>query len=593
MNSWHNIREHKILRLFYENLRLSAGTIFAVFFPKIVVVLNTNPNPNPMKNKLKFQLAFSLFLLFNTINFAQTPFWQWSNIGSGNGQDRAYCTTIDKSGNVYVAGQFSDSTITFGFMALTNSGHEDIFIVKFDPAGNYLWATSAGDTGIDIASGIACDTSGNVYVTGNFTSSQMVIGNSTLTNEGMNDLFIAKFDQNGAPLWAQSNGGTGIDFGNEIKSDGNGFIYLTGNFASPSITFGSTTLTAFGTSKSFTVKYDLNGNAVWAKGTDYTSYDQARSIAIDGNGNVFSAGTYYDYSVIIGSDTFPNQGNKDIYLSKYDQSGNFLWAISAGGFNADEVTCVATDAIGNVYITGHFYSPFISFESTVLNNAAFPGWDMYIAKYSSTGNLIWVHSATANTFDDACTGIAIDEWGNILVSGWFNGSFTLGTTTLQSEGGYDLFIANFDTSGNELWAKSAGGVDNDFAMTMTCGAGGIYTGGFFESPACNFDAITINDANSGFDMYLAKLIYPVSSVPESKIESDILFYPNPAHGHIEISSKLSENISVKLFSPMGQCVYQLGVNAGDIVDLKGLAKGIYICELKQQNILVNRKLVVY
>ena len=70
-------------------------------------------------------------------------------------------------------------------------------------------------------------------------------------------------------------------------------------------------------------------------------------------------------------------------------------------------------------------------------------------------------------------------------------------------------------------------------------------------------------------------------------------YPNPAHGHIEISSKLSGIISVKLFSPMGQCVYQLGVNAGDIVDLKGLAKGIYICELKQQNILVNRKLVVY
>nr|MBP9789560.1 T9SS type A sorting domain-containing protein [Bacteroidia bacterium] len=208
------------------------------------------------------------------------------------------------------------------------------------------------------------------------------------------------------------------------------------------------------------------------------------------------------------------------------------------------------------------------------------------------GNLIWVHSATANTFDDACTGIAIDEWGNILVSGWFNGSFTLGITTLQSEGGYDLFVASFDTAGNALWAKSAGGADDDFAMAMTYEAGGAYTTGFFASPTCNFDAIAISDANAGFDMFVAKLIYLISSVPETESGIDILLFPNPANSHIKISTSLAGKISVKLFSQIGQCVYQSNVDAGDGIDVCGLAKGVYICEIKQNQILVNKKVIV-
>ena len=546
-----------------------------------------------MKNKPQFTLLFLSFLFYSFIDHAQIPSWQWASIGAGSGGDRGYCTTTDNYGNVFVAGQFSDSSISFGSTTLLNYGHEDIFIVKYDASGIVQWANSIGDTVIDVAYGIACDTSGNVFITGNFLSSTLVVGNDTLQSAGLNDLLLVKYDQNGSVVWAHSNGGNGMDYGNKIQSDNNGYLYLTGNFSSPSITFGTTTLFAIGTSKSFTVKYDYDGNTVWAIGTDYQSFDQSKCVTVDDVGNVYTAGIYYYSSVIIGTDTLANQGNSDIYLAKYNSSGSFLWAITAGGFREDEVTGVVADANGNVYLSGHFLSPFISFGTTAINNSAFTGWDLYVAKYNSNGNLIWVYSATDNIFEDVCTGVSLNNSGNICVSGWYQDSLTLGSTTLHSAGGTDMFVAGFDTSGAALWAKSAGGQDDDFTTAIAIHSDAIYVTGFFSSASCMFDTISINDPNTGFDMFLAKLNNTTSSVSESEINSDINLFPNPSNGHLHLTSSIKEKGVIKIYSEIGECIYNAMFKDHEEIDISKFSKGIYFCEMTFGSEITKRKIIVY
>ena len=153
-----------------------------------------------------------------------------------------------------MTGAFYSSYITFGSTILTNRGGGDIFVVKYDPSGNVLWAKSAGETGGEWGLGISTDASGNIVVTGGFGSPSITFGSTILTNGGIANIFVVKYDPSGNVLWAKSAGGTGDDDGYGISTDASGNIVVTGSFESPTITFGSTILTNGGSSDIFVVK---------------------------------------------------------------------------------------------------------------------------------------------------------------------------------------------------------------------------------------------------------------------------------------------------------------------------------------------------
>ena len=172
------------------------------------------------------------------------PEWCYTKSAGGTNTDYANSVIVDANGNTYVVGYFSSSSITFGTTTLTNSGSADMFIVKYDASGNMLWAKSAGGTSNDYAQSIAVDANGNTYVAGYFNSSSITFGSNTLTNAaGDYDMFVVKYDASGNVLWAKSAGGTSDDQANSITVDANGNIYVAGSFKSASITFGATTLT--------------------------------------------------------------------------------------------------------------------------------------------------------------------------------------------------------------------------------------------------------------------------------------------------------------------------------------------------------------
>jgi hypothetical protein len=455
-----------------------------------------------------------LFVVFNSLCFisitscAQAPNWLWAKSAGGSSQDEARSIAVDASGNTYIVGYFGSATITFGSTTLTNAGPMDIFLTKYDPNGNVVWAKRAGGTTSDEAYSVAVDTSGNVFVAGIFHSTTIIFGSTTLTNAGNYDIFLAKYDSNGNVLWAKRAGGAGLDRAYSVTVDVSGNAYLAGYFASSSIVFGSTTLTSVGAEDIFLAKYGVNGNVLWAKSAGSALYDGATSVAVDTSGNVYMAGVFRSSTIVFGSTTLTNAGvsNYDIFLAKYDINGNIVWAKSAGSTSDDVATSVTVDLLGNLYVTGYFKSPSLIFGSTTLSNADNTGnsYDLFISKYDINGNVVWAKSA-GSTGDDFVNSIALDALGNPYVTGYFNSStLSFGSTTLTNVGSNNIFLAKYDVNGNVVWAKSSGGTDNDFASSVVVDpSGNVCVSGYFNSPSITFNSTTLTNAGV-YNIFIAK-----------------------------------------------------------------------------------------
>ncbi|MEN6445086.1 MAG: SBBP repeat-containing protein [Candidatus Cloacimonas sp.] len=310
--------------------------------------------------------------------------WLWAKQAGGTSGDCGNSIAVDDNGNNYVTGLFKSSA-TFGTTILTSSGSSDIFVAKLDNNGNWLWAKQAGGTSNDDKGyGIAADANGNSYLTGYFGGSA-TFGTITLTCSGWYDIFVAKIDSNGNWLWAKQAGGTDYDEGKSITVDTNGNSYVTGVF-SGSATFGTTTLTSYDI---FIAKLDSNGNWLWAKQAGGTVCDEGNSIAVDYDGNIYVTGWFSD-SATFGNTTLTSSvhyvysNNRDIFVTKLDSNGNWLWAKQAGGTGDDYSYSIAVDSDGNSYVTGNFYV-IANFGTTTLTSSG--SSDIFISKI---GNLYQV-----------------------------------------------------------------------------------------------------------------------------------------------------------------------------------------------------------
>ncbi len=298
----------------------------------------------------------------------------WVTAAGGTDNDGSQGISTDTSGNVYVTGTFHSDSINFGTTTITNvGGNWDVFTVKYNGSGNVLWAKSEGGSGGESSRAISTDVSGNVFVTGDFQSSSMTIGTDTITNSGIggigDNIFLLKYDASGNVLWARAAGGPHyFDQSHAVCADVNGNVFITGYFHSDSINFGTTTLTNVDTNNNntfFVTKYDASGNVIWAKSAGVAN-SAGEGISTDANKNVFVAGSFADSSITFGTTILTNAGHDDMFIVKYDDSGNVIWAKSAGGTNPDLATAISVSPGGNVYVTGYSTSDSINFGTTTL-----------------------------------------------------------------------------------------------------------------------------------------------------------------------------------------------------------------------------------
>lgn len=374
----------------------------------------------------------------------------WAKSAGGMGADVINSIDIDMSGNVYVAGYFSGVSITFGSTTLTSVGNADIFLAKYDVLGNFLWAKSAGGTSLDWGISLVVDAFGDAYITGRFQSATISFGSTILTNvgAGSSDIFLVKYNPAGNVLWAKSTGGTNNEEPYSIALDNSRNIYVGGLFTSASISFGFTTITNAGSADIFLAKYDSSGTALWARSIGGTGGDRANSLVIDSNGNIYQCGSFYSPILNFGSivlNNYDSNGNSsDIFLTKYDSTGYPIWASSSGGLGFDEATALALDILGNIYVTGSFSSDTIYFGSSPVVNSA-TNTDIFLVKYDSTGNVPWAIGAGGSTGEQG-NSVDVDASGNVYIAGGFYSSnVSFGFTSLNnanSNGSLsDIFLA--------------------------------------------------------------------------------------------------------------------------------------------------------
>ena len=440
-----------------------------------------------------------LLLLSCVFIFAQLNPWLWATKAGGTSGDNGYCIAADASGNSYVTGGF-EGTATFGSTTLTSNGEEDIFIAKLDSSGNWLWAKKAGGTASDWGNGIAVDASGHSYITGRFQGSA-IFGSTTLTSSGNWEIFIAKLDRRGNWLWAKKAGGIYEDSGSSIAVDASGNSYVTGGFEGTA-TFGFITLLSDVYKDIFVAKLDSSGNWLWAKKAGGTGPDSGSDIAVDASGNSYVIGHFSGFATF-GSITLLSYGNNNIFISKLDGSGNWLWAKNTGSNGNDCGWSIAVDTGGNSYVTG-FFSDSATFGSTTLTSSG--ECDIFIAKLDRRGNWLWAIKA-GGTGSDIGFCIAVDASGNSYVTGGFEGAATFGSITLISNGDSDIFIAKLDSSGNWLWATKTGGTDTVVSYGIAFDASGNnYVTGFFYRTA-TFGPTTLTSSGSA-DIFVAKVHIP-------------------------------------------------------------------------------------
>lgn len=376
----------------------------------------------------------------------------------------------------------------------------------FAQSVNLVWAKQMGGTADDFASSINVDGNGNVYTTGRFNGSvdfDPGIGTFFLTAAGRNDAYISKTDPSGNFLWARRIGQANDAYYIESKSiniDANGNVYTSGFFKG-TIDFNpgddffymtSTPTTSNIESEFFVCKLDADGKFLWAKQLAEidrlagTSGEDGISVTVDAKGNFYTTGSFYkdtqDFDP--GPGTFNMTAvNHDVFITKLDPSGSFVWAKKLSGKFKDFGYSIAVDRVGNVYTTGEFSTTADFDPSLGVFEMTTTGFNTFVSKLDTDGNFMWAKQFSSSGHNYGYS-IKIDGFGNSYIVGFFNGTADfnpgLGIYQLTTSVPHN-FIAKLDVSGDFIWARDLGVLFAYYKYFISLDASGsVYCTGSFN-----------------------------------------------------------------------------------------------------------------
>ncbi len=345
----------------------------------------------------------------------------WAKKMGGTGEDTNNSIAVDSDGNTYITGRFT-GTVDFdpgeNEHNLTTTVFQNAFIQKLDTNGNFAWAIKLNGNDWGNGRQVILDTSGNIYVTGEFFGTiDFNLGSEiyNLNSAGSNDAFILKLDANGNFVWAKKIGGTSNDVGISINVDNIGNVYVSGNFLNtvdfdPNESFFN--LTSDGNSDVFILKLDLNGNFVWAKKIGGTGEERVRSTAVDSFGNIYTSG-YFINTVDFNPGTeiynLTPSDNRDLFIQKLDTDGNFVWAKKTGGLGDELGISITIDTLDNLYIVGTLSDMTeVNSNNETISFTSVGGLDFFVSKVNQSPYLNIMKNQTTNHFNffpNPCNGI--------------------------------------------------------------------------------------------------------------------------------------------------------------------------------------------
>jgi hypothetical protein len=389
----------------------------------------------------------------------------WVKSAGGSGSDGGGGVSALPDGSSLVTGEYAGAAV-FGKgeaneTTLTSSAGVDVFVAKYGADGALAWVKSAGSSKDDFGYSISALSDGVSVVTGHFgdvaTFGQGESNETALTAIGSTDVFVAKYNADGALVWARNAGGSGALFSFVTSAAADGSALIVGDFDS-SATFGTgeaneTSLNAAGARDMFVAKYATDGSLAWAKRAGGSGFAGAAAVSALSDGSSLAAGSFEGKATFGSGEAnesgVTSKGAADIFVAKYGADGTLAWVKRAGGSAADSASGIVALPDGSSLVTGAFYGKATWGLGEVSEATLTPSGeaDLFVAKYGADGSLVWVKRAggaqTVSGFD-----ISVLSDGSAFATGIFTGTATFGAgepaeTSLSSAGDKDIFVARF------------------------------------------------------------------------------------------------------------------------------------------------------
>jgi hypothetical protein len=472
---------------------------------------------------------------------SNAPTFSWIAGGDGTGSSNApvNAVAVDSNGNSYITGWISGTldfagngiggANSFGDVVSTT---QDAYLAQYNSSGVLQWVKHITSAGTDFTTGVTVDGNDNVIVVGSFSGTIDLAGDGVggagdLTSLGSNDLFMAKYSAAGNFVWAKRAGGTGNDSGwqGAVFADSSGNVYLnvpfvgTADFGGDGIGGTGDLVSLGGTADNAVVKYNSSGVYQWSNRIGSASTEWPQEITTDSSNNVLVIGnsaaavTDFGGDGIGGTGDVTNRGSYDAYLAKYSPSGALTWAKSIGSTGSDWGADISTGTSDTIMVSAYFKLTMDSAGDGIGGSNATDdlvsagGNDLMVAKYSSSGSLVWSKRYGSTGDENPVDGDA-DAAGNYYVTGSFAGTVDFagdgagGDGDLVSAGGNDVFTVKYTTAGAFEWAKRGGGTsaDGGFLGGIDVSSNGstVHIGDLFAG-SIDFAENGIGGANSSGD----------------------------------------------------------------------------------------------
>ncbi len=460
---------------------------------------------------MRFLFFFSALLICITLNAQQ---WNWATLAGGtSNDDQCYGIATDSQGSVYWVGTVRGSS-TFGCATISVGNSSAGVLAKYDSTGFCQWVRSITTLSIDArVNAIAIDAEDRIYVAGSYHGNAHFSDSITLNGSGDADIFLARYDTAGNCLWARRAGGQ--YYYDEIRGialSDDGGIFIAGRSGGDPIKFYGVTIPNPGEHRQIVLaRYDSTGTVQWARASTGADYDKsARAISIVGD-RLFITGRVRNTTEYDGLSLSPASSGGNLYVMACDLAGNAIWASSYGP-TASEGMCIAADTLGNIFVAarllGSLYLPDDTLTSLGYDD------DILLMGFDQEGQYRWAKSA-GSPDRDLAWGVTADNKGNAYMAMQFNETIDLLGTSVTALGDEDALIAKVRANGDLVWTSRPSGYQRDIPLCIhrrSVAPHTLYFGGYFWGiitygnstidDVLNGDAMLVSGIDTTFDVSL-------------------------------------------------------------------------------------------
>ncbi len=533
------------------------------------------------------RLLFIFIISFTVIQPVMAQTWLWSKQFGTQGNEIINGIEIAQSGNYYIAGGFSEMA-EFGNTTLESIGSADVFLSRLNNLGEAQWAVSGGSLNIDETAGISIDANGNIVWAGQFWV-QGFFGQDTLFAQSSSKaIFLAKYEDSGNYLWSKSISGSSIKVINDVTTDAENNIYLTGYFED-SLLLVDTALVAPLDQNFFILKYDASGNLIWGQNFGTFGNIRGSSIAVDANGAIVAGGYFNGKVDFNGFILQSNNIDYDLFLVKFDPSGNTIWAKEALGVYDDICSSIALDSQNNIYVSGSLVGELSLGDNIQISTPGFKE-NLFLLKYDEEGSPVWARALDNQQFNEISQGLDIDVHDQTVgMTGYFEEELKIDEFSILAQSDqFNGFVAAFKTEdGKANWLRLVAGSNQLISSQVAIDDEGKFSiGGYFLEGAYFGNVLISNGFN---DVFVSKM-NAISTASQEIVLDEVFFeiFPNPVNDKVSVLSK-ADVFFIKIYDLHGR-VMMVAENEKTI-DVSALSAGSYFLQIESEFFMKNMLLI--